>query len=277
MLGIRSSEGKVTLPVECTVVWGDPRDQRGFTAYTSMLTSDQIVYGDGGQPFAELEMGPVPVAGPIIHQTMSDAGHLQVMVLVDVLAPSWVTAGTPVDWGWQPVDELPKPSRYPFPVDVLLLASNWAGSFDGWSSSQWCDADMKAMQRTTVPVSPGSADQIQVRVLETGVDGHGVGYAVVFTPDRPVVDAADLDRHGWRREPWVRVRRQSWSDLADLAEAIEALTVPVFGSSVVSEVTIHDVTAVNADVLYLLPEDVRDALTDALAADPTNEGLTPEG
>jgi hypothetical protein len=216
--------------------------------------------------FASLEVGPVPVSGPIV-AAPDETGAGDLVVLLDGDIPDWVTEQVLEDWGWSVGGELPTSlTGFPFQADVLLLAMNWSGSLDGWSSTLWFDAGVAPMQRLELRLSPYEESAISVRVLETGTDQHGVGYAVVYAQDRSEVDHANVTAAGWRREPWVRIRRQSWSDLADMSEAIEARVVPFRGQALVRDVIIHDANLINSQVFELLPGDVRDALESALTA-----------
>jgi hypothetical protein len=256
--------------IRVVLVWGDPRTLDQFVAFaktTSMWDFDLDELAD--RRYIQLLIGPVPISGPVIHFS-ADTDPTEIVCLVDHAIPEWVEAGTPTDWGWTQVTALPRPSRYPLQVDILVVSLNWSGSLDGWSSSQWCDAGFRPMQRARLAVEPsaGLVSTIGVRILEVGTDAHGVGYVVAFAPDREELDSADLPHHGWRLEPWVRIRRQAWSDLADLADSIETVVLSALGTAIASEVKLHDVEAINADVLYLLPSDVRDALEDALMALP---------
>lgn len=236
------------------LVWGDPRRPGEFVAYRCERPAALRFTAD--KAFAFLEVGPVPVAGPVISFDSQDTAT----VLADQVIPDWVEDTTLTMWGWERVAEIPKPTVYPFQVDVLLVAPNWTGSLDGWSSTQWFSHGLRPLQRLPLQIGDAGEHQIQVRILETGVDPHGVGYVVAYAPDRAELDAAEIHTQGWRREPWVRIRRQSWLDLAALSDNYESIVEQALRTPIVVDVKIHALNPVNAAALAYLPADVRDAL-----------------
>lgn len=245
------------------VVWGALRDpDHRVVATRAGIDGVEL---NASKTFASFDVGPVPVSGPVVASPAED-GTGSLVVLVDADIPDWVSEPVLTDWGWEVGGDLPTLARFPFQADVLLLAMNWSGSLDGWSASLWLDTGVAPMQRIELRLSPYDDTALPVHVLETGTDQHGVGYAVVYASDRAQVDQANVTVAGWRREPWVRIRRQSWSDLADLSQAIETKVVSFRGQPLVQSVVIHDLLAINSGTFPLLPGDVRDAFEQALAA-----------
>lgn len=244
------------------LVWGNPRIPGEYVAFRNRIADDAVQLKLEGR-YAALEVGPVPVSGPVI----SRPGEEDLVILLDASIPEWVQSQVLAGWGWEPVVEIPRPGRFPFPVDLLVLSQSWTGAFDGWSRTLWLDAAVRPMQRIDIPVGPDSKVLLSVRVLEVGVDQHGVGYAVVYAPERNEVDNALLGSHGWRAEPWVRIRRKTWMDLADLSGCVEAQVVTAMRSPIISQMMIHDLRGINGEALAFLPEDVREALEVALAKD----------
>lgn len=243
------------------VVWGDPSDRDARLTARRTLTDDQAAVAPDGR-FAALEIGPVPVSGPVL----SRAGSAQLVVLADRVVPDWVSGSFLGDWGWRLDEDLPEVVREPFQVDALVVASNWAGSLDGWSSSLWLECPVRPMQRLSIETSPGiTTSSLDVRVLDVGADAHGVGYAVFYCPDRGRLDEHQLLWRGWRQEPGVRVRRRVWADLASLSDAVEAKVSVLFGRAIVATVEVHDADGIQDQAVLQLPADVRDALEDALA------------
>lgn len=244
------------------LVWGNPRAAGEHVVFTREIAPEDVRLSVDGQ-YAHFDVGPVPVSGPVISRENDE----HVTVLVDQAIPEWVTGPVLADWGWHQLSEVPRPARYPFPVDILVLSMNWAGAFEGWSRSHWLDGAVRPMQRFELPVAPDASERISVRILETGTDQHGVGYAVAFAPEREQIDGLHLVSKGWRSEPWVRIRRKSWMDLADLSDCIETHVVTALRSPIITDVTIHDLNAINGETFSLLPADVRDALESALQED----------
>lgn len=254
---------------DCYLIWGNPRDFNSRRVYYKSLPRDAVSISNEGD-LLSLDVGPVPLVGPIVHSEPAGADPHRataLSVFIDTEVPPWVEEKFMTSVGWEAVDRLPKPTRYPFQVDILLLASNWAGSFDGWSSSRWLDASVKPLQRFPLTLATDiAAEPLEVRVLEVGKDVHGIGYAVVFTPDRDALDGFQITRNGWRSEPVARLRRQAWAELADLSSQMEITVVPVFGSAVVADALIYeDAQFINQDAMNHLPDDVYQVITERLA------------
>lgn len=253
---------------DCYLIWGNPRDFALRCVYQQRLSRGSVTISPDGDVMS-LNVGPVPISGPIIHSEPAGKSPSEaeaISVLVDTDIPSWIDPKFMHSLGWVPAEHVPKPARYPFQVDILLLASNWTGSFDGWSSTQWIDASVKPLQRCDLSLAPGSDHSpTRVHVLDVGVDIHGIPYAVVYAPDRDVVDAVKVTKNGWRREPIARLRRQAWSELADLSMQVEVTAIPVFGSAVVADVSVFsDPALINEDALNHLPDDVFEAVREEL-------------
>lgn len=244
------------------VVWGEPEEGSRRVLACRDKVPDNVVAIVPDRSYASVNLGFTVVAGPIISDP-DDAGTA-IVVFADQLIPDWCTPERLAAAGWDLCDELPAIVRVPFQVDLLVLASSWHGSLDGWSSTVWLDSAVRPMQRIRLQISPISPARPLVHVLETGADPHGVGFAVVFTPDRDELERSGLSEHGWRSEPWVRMRRPSWTALASLSSSVEAHVSLLLGHPVVRKVTIHDLVGMHADGFKFLPVDVRDALEEAL-------------
>lgn len=270
---------RATRVFECYLIWGNPRDFENRRVYCQSLSRQSVAFSAENQVLA-LDVGPVPIAGPIIHSEPAGVSPVEassISVLVDTDIPSWIEPAFMQALGWQLVEHAPKPARYPFQVDVLLVSSNWTGSFDGWSSTQWFDASVKPLQRIPLCLDPDTPDStITVHVLDVGKDVHGVGYAVVYAPDRDVVDQFQVTRHGWRREPIARLRRQAWLELADLSTQIEVNAVPVLGSAVVTDVVMHvdSPEMINVSALNHLPDDVFEAARERIEGAVSSDAPT---
>lgn len=265
---------------DCYLIWGDPRDFSGRRVYRKALHHSEVSISADGYMLA-LDVGPVPLAGPIVHSEPAGAdprSATSLSVFIDTDVPPWIEEGFITTLAWEAVDNLPRPSRYPFQVDVLMLASNWAGAFDGWSSTQWFDSSVKPLQRIPLALAPEVAGgNITVHVLDVGQDVHGVGYAVVFAPDREVLDGFEITRNGWRNEPIARLRRQAWAELADLSTQMLVTAVPVLGSAVVADVDILvDPQFINQDALNHLPDDVYQVVVERLTTDYGWPGGPPQ-
>lgn len=265
---------------ECFLIWGNPRDFDSRRVYFRTLQRNDVKWSAESRMLS-LDVGPVPVTGPIIHSEpagVNPAEASAISVLVDTEVPSWVEPEFMKALGWEAVERAPKPARYPFQVDVLLVAPNWAGSFDGWSSTQWFDSSVKPLQRIPLCLDAEAQEStITVHVLDVGTDVHGIGYAVVYAPDRDTVDRFQVTKHGWRREPIARLRRQAWLELADLSTQVEVSAVPVFGSAVVAEVTLHASSeTVNQQALNHLPDDVFEAVRERLEQSIASDAPTTD-
>lgn len=265
---------------DCYLIWGNPRDFDHRKVFFRKLAREAVSITENGR-IVSLEVGPVPVSGPVIHSEPAGVNPLEasaISVLVDTDIPSWVEQNFMAALGWEMIERPPSPVRYPFQVDLLLLGPNWTGSFDGWSSTQWFDSSVRPLQRIEIslfadPTSP----KTRVHVLDVGTDVHGIAYAVVYCPDRDVIDAAQITQNGWRREPVARLRRQAWLELADLSAQIEVTAVPVFGSAVVDQVSLLvDPSQINGDALNHLPDDVFEAVRESLEQAQKSDAPTGE-
>lgn len=243
------------------VVWGDPENVAGRVAVRhDDLPPAAVALVPSGR-YASVDLGFTVLAGPVISEPGSRDG---LVVLADQSLPDWFDSARLSEAGWVESPALPDVVRAPFPVDLLVLATNWSGSLDGWSSTVWLDKPVRPLERVALEVSPISPTRLLVHVLETGADAHGVGFAVVFAPDRASLDRCGLSEHGWRSEPWVRVRRQSWIELSELSLSVETHVSVLLGHPIVRDVTVHDLVAMRSESLRFLPVDVREGLEQAL-------------
>jgi hypothetical protein len=255
--------GSVKLDSNICLVWGDPGDPAARVVVQRAF-SDQVIHRSPDLRFATIPVGPLTVTGPILNPVDLDGGTM--VVLADSSFAEWATREVLADWGWEPASSMPTISRYPFQVDALVLAPNWAGTLDGWSQVVWLDTAVRPMQRTQLAVDHEGHD-LTVHVLQTGQDQHGISYAIMYAPDRDQLDAEGLTAKGWRAEPPARIRRQQWHDLADLSLTVQAHVSTFRRQAFVSHVTVHEDVPRHPQVVDLLPADVKDALLEALEQD----------
>jgi hypothetical protein len=256
-------------PYETYVAWGNPRQGRHVVAYRKTLDASEVSLTANGT-FATVDIGPAPVAGPVIHLDLTDPATAIVVLLADDQVPGWITEEFLADWGWAPALALPGDARARIETDVLLLSYGAADEFDGWSSSLWLAEEMLPLQRTHLPF-PDLPGGLGVHVLEAGSDMHGVNYLVVFCPQRSQAVAANLAAHGWRREPGVRVRRQDWVNLANLSMDAELLVESMSYGPLVVGAMLHNPVDLASSAVSQLPENLRAHLTSRVTSDlPTD-------
>lgn len=249
------------------LVWGRP-DRAGERTVLSRHFPTATDAGlNEARTFGSVDVGGVNVSGPVMANHAATATLEEtVVILAGQGIPEWSNRFDLIaEWEWQAEDSLPRLDRIPLRVEVLLLSTNWSGTLDGLSSTVWVDAALQPMQRLNLPIDLAGADTIAVNVLEVGSDGHGAATAVVYVADQADLNAAHLGDRGWRREPWARTRTRAWGELAKLSEALEARVSFLFRQPIVRDVIIHNASLLRAEAISLLPADVQDALTVALA------------
>lgn len=234
-----------------TVIWGDPSQQHTFLAATH-----DTYFEDFPTTFTGVEVGPLHFDGPILYPAEATPDHT--FVQVDRFIPDGVTEENLTMWGWRVEPSLPRFRNHAFLTDVLLLTENWTGNFEGWSTQSWLDNKVTALQRIDLVIAHQPRITIPVRVLETGFDRLGLDTLVVFTPDRSTIDEIGIEHFGWRRESWVKLRRNMWSDLAHASNYWETRVHYLLSTLMVERIIAHDTTMrLPRHVKEILPYDVQ--------------------
>ena len=234
-----------------TVIWGDPTHENTFLA----ATCDN--YSPAPPPeFEGIQVGPLHFDGPVLLPTHPNPDHTYVQV--DRFIPDGINEETLTIWGWRIEKTLPHFCNRAYLTDVLLLTENWTGNFEGWSTQLWLDNKVTALQRIDITIANQPRITVPVRVLETGFDLLGLDTLVVFTPDRTVIDEVGIEHFGWRRESWVKLRRNMWSDLANASNYWETKVQYLLSTLMVERIEAYNSEQRLPDrVREILPADVR--------------------
>lgn len=234
-----------------TVIWGDPTHTHTFLAATHDDYFDATPY-----TYAGIDVGPLRFDGPILFPSQPEDDHIYVQV--DRFIPDGVNEANLILWGWRIEPTLPQFTNQAFLTDVLLLTENWTGNFEGWSTQLWLDNKVVALQRIDITIANQPHITMPVRVLETGFDRLGLDTLVVFAPDRAAVEEIGLSHFGWRRESWVKLRRNMWSDLAHASSIWETRIQYLLATPLVEKIVAHqDNQLLPTHVREILPRDVQ--------------------
>lgn len=226
-------------PGHITVIWGNPHNPDQRVCARRPCHGDDVIEDDS---YGEVDIGPARIDGPLLLPLTPDEGDGSYYIQASDTIPEWVTEEYLRDWGWRIQPSLPAFTSTAVLYDVLLLSPNWTGNFDGWSSTLWMRQTPVVLQRITVPINHMPLIPLHVRVLETGIDpAHGIPTAVMYAPDREELTNAKLENWGWRREPWVKLRRSVWADLVMTTEAWEANVQYLLHQPIVQNIIEHQV------------------------------------
>ena len=270
--GVSGSMSKETV----WVVFGDVynSDSRIILCPDEDETADISLWGDPA--YATVNIGPEIVTGPVLYDKNVHIGwgtpHMErtIMVHAGSQLPLWLDGPLPGVFGWRPLDaeDMPIHARV-FEADVLLLVPKEHG-VTGWIRTIHLPRVGRPMERMTIPLGLGTSATAPVRVLAaamvTDVPRRAAVPELVVHTD-VCIDPETLLACGWRRAPGIDAGEVVWGSLLLLSDCFETVSTLVGGRFVTDHVAVRDFEPLDAELLPLLPEDVRMAIAEALGID----------
>lgn len=223
-----------------TVIWGDPHSQNPPLVASRII--DDLRISDN-HCFAFFDQGPISVDGPILVPTNGcEPGNTYVQA--DQFIPDGLSTDMLISLGWTIEHMFPTFTQRQLIYDVLLLTTNWTGNFEGWSSQIWLKQKPVPLQRIEVGIINKPAVNLSVCVLETGYDHLGLNTVVVYVSNKQLVERVsanhlDLQHYGWRKESWVKLRRNIWSDLVMASDYWEVKVQYLLGEPIIERIEEH--------------------------------------
>lgn len=233
--------------------------------------SDVLNPTSGGR-FGTVRVGVGEAYGPIVMDSPTPQGRT-VIVYGGEYAPDWASTSMPEEFGWTRTSDIPIGMSNPLmELDALVLRFDGPESISAWMRTVWIAEAPRPMERISLRAGDEGGPEMALRTLEVGLepepDGRKVPYAVFTCPSS--IDAEQLREHGWVHDAWSHDRDEDFWHLHKLSGAVEVFTEPLLGYSLVSSVTIHDLSGFDAVTISELPRDVRQALAAEIANNTTS-------